>query len=44
MNHLKLFKEEQFNYENKNKCKLGWKVFNNHTKNQIKNLDLISKN
>ena len=44
MSHLKLFKEERFNYENKNKCKLGWKVFNNHTKNQIKNLDLISKN
>ena len=44
MTHSSLFRQDRFNLKNQNKCKLGWKVFNNHTKNQIKNLNLISKN
>tara|TARA_Y100000996_G_C22321591_1_gene560587 strand:- start:132 stop:644 length:513 start_codon:yes stop_codon:yes gene_type:complete len=33
-----LFKEEEFNKFNPNECNLGYKLFNNHTRVQLKNL------
>jgi hypothetical protein len=38
-----LFKEENFNSFNPNKCNLGHKVFNNHIRQQTKNTDYFKK-
>jgi hypothetical protein len=38
MSHQLLFKQEQFNPVNVNKCGLGEKLFNNHTRFQVRNL------
>ena len=35
-----LFKKESFYAFNPNKCNLGYKMFNNHTKQQVKNLNI----
>ena len=39
-----LFKQEQFNAFNPNECNLGYKLFNNHTRVQTKNIELTSEN
>jgi hypothetical protein len=39
-----LFKQEQFNTFNPNECNLGYKLFNNHTRVQTKNIELTSEN
>lgn len=36
--HNLLFKREQFDNSNPNKCGLGMERFNNHTRQQTKNL------
>lgn len=36
--HQLLFKQEQFDHFNPNKCNLGGDLFNNHTRQQTKNL------
>ena len=38
-----LFKEENFNSFNPNKCNLGHKIFNNHIRQQTKNTDYFKK-
>ena len=35
-----LFQENAFSPFNPNKCNLGYKVFNNHIRQQTKNIDL----
>ena len=39
-----LFKKERFNSFNPNKCNLGHKLFNNHMRQQMKNVELESQN
>ena len=39
MNHPGLFRREQFLPRNSDPCNLGYKVFNNHTKYEVKGLD-----
>ena len=38
-----LFQEKVFSQFNPNKCNLGYKVFNNHIRQQTKNIDLTRK-
>ena len=40
MTNTGLFKNEQFNSFNPNKCNLGHKLFNNHIRQQMKNVNL----
>ena len=42
MTNQGLFKEERFNAFNPNKCNLGHKLFNNHIRQQMKNVELES--
>ena len=39
-----LFKKERFDAFNPNQCNLGYKLFNNHTRVQTKNVELTSEN
>ena len=39
-----LFKKENFNPFNPNECNLGFKLFDNHTRQQTKNIKLTSEN
>ena len=40
MSHNLLFREQSFNPFNPNNCNLGHKLFNNHIRQQIKNVEL----
>ena len=44
MTNKLLFKKEDFNPFNPNECNLGFKLFDNHTRQQTKNLKLTSEN
>ena len=44
MTNKLLFKKENFNVFNPNQCNLGYKIFNNHIRQQTKNVKLTSEN
>ena len=44
MTNKLLFKKEEFNPFNPNECNLGFKLFDNHTRQQTKNIKLTSEN
>ena len=44
MTNKLLFKKEEFNPFNPNECNLGFKLFENHTRQQTKNIKLTSEN
>ena len=44
MTNKLLFKKEDFNPFNPNECNLGFKLFDNHTRQQTKNIKLTSEN
>ena len=44
MTNKLLFKKENFNAFNPNQCNLGYKLFDNHTRQQTKDIQLTSEN